>query len=71
MYVIKRYLVRFTGAGGGEKGELKIKDGPTMLMKTKEEGRDNLTNATMFMKTSDLSRYTHDIHENKGSCAPV
>ncbi len=38
-----------------------------MLMKTKEEGSDILTNATMLMKTHGLLFLPHDMYENKGS----
>jgi hypothetical protein len=41
----------------GEKGELKNEAGPTMLLKINEQRSDNLTNATMFMKTNDLIFY--------------
>ena len=38
-----------------------------MLMKTKEEGSDILTNATMLRKTNGLLFLPHDMYENKGS----
>ena len=38
-----------------------------MLMKTKEEGSDILTNATMLMKTNSLFFIPHDMYERKGS----
>ena len=38
-----------------------------MLMKTKEERSDILTNATMLMKTNGLSLIPHDMYESKGS----
>jgi hypothetical protein len=40
-----------------------------MLLKTHEEKMSVLATPTMFMITSDLSRESHDIDENKGSCA--
>ena len=42
-----------------------------MLMKTKEEGSDILTNATMLMKTNGLFFMPHDMYENKGTCSPA
>jgi hypothetical protein len=47
-----------------------MKATPTMLLKTHVEKMSVLATPTIFMKTSDLSRRSHDIHENKGSCAP-
>ena len=47
-----------------------MKATPTMLLKTHVEKMSVLATPTIFMKTSDLSRCSHDIHENKGSCAP-
>ena len=41
-----------------------------MLLKTHVEKMSVLATPTIFMKTRDLSRYSHDIHENKGSYAP-
>ena len=41
-----------------------------MLLKTHVEKMSALATPAIFMKTIDLSRYSHDIHENKGSCAP-
>ena len=41
-----------------------------MLLKTHVEKMSVLATPTIFMKTSDLSWYSHDIHENKGSYAP-
>jgi hypothetical protein len=40
-----------------------------MLLKTHVEKMSVLATPTIFMKTSDLNRCSHDIHENKGSCA--
>jgi hypothetical protein len=68
--MIKNNLVGFGVASGGEKRELKNEATPTMLLKTHVEKMSALATPTIFMKTSDLSRYSHDIHENKGSCAP-
>ena len=53
-----------------EKRELKNETTPTMLLKTHVEKMSVLATPTIFMKTSDLSRYSHDIHENKGSYTP-
>ena len=47
-----------------------MKATPTMLLKTHVEKMSVLAAPTIFMKTIDLSRYSHDIHENKGSYAP-
>jgi hypothetical protein len=52
-----------------EKRELKNEATPTMLLKTHVEKMSVWATPTIFMKTSDLSRDSHDIHENKGSCA--
>ena len=41
-----------------------------MLLKTHVEKMSALATPTIFMKTSDLNHDSHDIHENKGSCAP-
>jgi hypothetical protein len=68
--MIKNNLVGFGVADGGKKGELKMKATPTMLLKTHVEKMSVWATPTMFMKTSDLGRHSHDIHENKGSCAP-
>ena len=38
-----------------EKGELKIKEEPTILMKTKENENDRLDDPTILMKTNDLA----------------
>ena len=42
-----------------------MQDSPTMLLKTKEDESDILTNATMLMKTNHLNLSTHDVHERK------
>jgi hypothetical protein len=70
MYVIKKHLVRFIGAGGGKKGELKMQATPTMLLKTNRGKTSAGATPTMFMKTSNLFLYTYDIYENEGNCAP-
>ena len=57
------------GRGRREKGDLNLKATPTMLLKTHVEKMSVLATPTIFMKTRDLSRYSHDIYENKGSCA--
>jgi hypothetical protein len=38
-----------------------------MLMKTKKERSDILTNATIFMIIKDLHFVTHDVDDNKSS----
>jgi hypothetical protein len=53
-----------------EERELKNEATPTMLLKTHVEKMSVLATPTIFMKTSDLSQYSHDIHENKGSYPP-
>jgi len=68
--MIQKHLVRFIGAGGGKKGELKMQATPTMLLKTNGGKTSAGATPTMFMKTSNLILYTYDIYENKGSCAP-
>jgi hypothetical protein len=42
-----------------------MKDDPTMLLKTKEERVDFLTDPTIYMRTKDLFRYSHDVYESK------
>jgi len=69
MYMIKKHLVRSIGAGGRKKGELKMQATPTMLLKTNGGKTSAGATPTMFMKTSDLSLYTYDVDENKGSCS--
>jgi hypothetical protein len=44
----------FSLPGTAKKGELNIRDGPTMLLKTKENRSGNLDGPTMLMKTSTL-----------------
>ncbi len=63
-------LAHRLGVGQGKKGNRKLRDSPTMLMKTKEEISDILTNATMLMKTNGLFFLSHDMYENKGTCSP-
>ena len=56
MYVTEFKVLRESRRDStSKKGELKIKDSPTMLLKTKEEESEILTNATMFMKTNHLN----------------
>jgi len=56
MYVTEFKLLRESRRDSTwKKGELKMKDSPTMLLKTKEGKSDILTNATMFMKTNGLN----------------
>jgi hypothetical protein len=38
-----------------------------MLMKTKEERSDILTNPTMLMIIKDLQSVTHDVDDNKST----
>jgi hypothetical protein len=67
-YVIENtLLIEFRMAKRGKKGELKIKDDPTMLMKTKEERSDILTDPTMLMIIKDLRFVTHDVDDKKCS----
>jgi len=70
MSIIKNNLVGFLVADGGEKGELKMKATPTMLLKTHVEKMSVWATPTIFMKTIDLSRLGHDIYEKNGSYAP-
>jgi len=65
MWLIINYLPHRLGVGQGEKGNKKLRDSPTMLLKTKENRNDNLTNATISMKTNYLFCDTHDVYENK------
>ena len=51
--------------GQGEKGNKKIRDSPTMLLKTKGNKNDNLTYATISMKTNYLFFISHDVYESK------
>ena len=46
-----------------------MKATPTMLLKTHVEKISVLATPTIFMKTSDLSRDSHDVRENRGSWA--
>ena len=70
-YVVENTLViEYAPAKRGKKAEQKMKASPTMLLKTHVEKMSVWATPTMFMKTSDLGRHSHDIHENKGSCAP-
>ena len=50
-----------------EKGEQKIRDSPTMLLKTKVNKNDNLTYPTISMKTNALFFLSHDMYEKKGT----
>jgi hypothetical protein len=68
--MIQNYLGRFGGASGVKKGKLKMKATPTMLLKTHVEKMSVLATPTIFMKSIDLNRHSHDMHENKGSCSP-
>jgi hypothetical protein len=71
MYVHDKGQLSWIRSGEqGEKRELKNEAIPTMLLKTHVEKMSVLATPTIFMKTSDLGRDSHDIHENKGSCAP-
>ncbi|MGD0228182.1 MAG: hypothetical protein ABSF71_38245 [Terriglobia bacterium] len=65
---LNRNALAVGGVGGkGKKGKQKITDSPTMLMKTKEERSDILTNATMLMKKNNLIPGTHDVDERISS----
>ena len=71
MYVYdKEVFGRIRSRERREKRELKNEATPTMLLKTHVEKMSVLATPTISMKTSDLSGYSHDIHENKGSYAP-
>jgi hypothetical protein len=71
MYVYdKKLLSLHQRRERGEKGEIKMKATPTMLLKTQVEKMSLLPTPTIFMKISHLNRYSHDIHENKDSYAP-
>jgi hypothetical protein len=66
MYLTEfRLLIASRRDGAQKKGELKMQEDPTMLLKTNENMTDILTNATMLMKTSDLNSLTHDVDEKK------
>ena len=68
MYLTEfRLLIASRRDGAQKKGELKMQDSPTMLLKTNEDGTDILTNATMLMKTNGLHSLTHDVDEKKGT----
>jgi hypothetical protein len=53
--------------GGGNSGEIRILEGPTMLQKTKEIQSDNLDGPTMLMKIHDLTFLGHDMSEKKAT----
>ena len=55
------------GVGQGKKGNKKLRDSPTMLLKTKGNKNDNLTYPTISMKTKGLFFLSHDVYERKGS----
>ena len=57
MLLITRPLPLALKFGGGNSGEIKILEGPTMLQKTKEIQSHNLDGPTMLMKTNDLIFY--------------
>ena len=66
MLLVQKRLLK-SGGLSAEKRELKkIRNNPTMLLKTKENQSDNLTNPTMLMKTNNLIFRTHDVYENRG-----
>ena len=47
-------LSKMGGSREGKKGNQKMKDEPTMLLKTKENKSDILDDPTIFMKIKDL-----------------
>jgi hypothetical protein len=53
------------GSCAGKKGNLKMKDDPTMLLKTKEERSDFLSDPTMSMIIRGLFYHGHDMYEKK------
>jgi hypothetical protein len=53
-----------------EKGELKNEGYSHDVIENTCRKMSVLATPTIFMKTSDLSRHSHDSHENKGGCAP-
>ena len=53
--------------GAGEKGNLKMRATPTMLLKTHVEKMSPFSEPTMLMKTSNIEFIGHDVHENKWS----
>jgi hypothetical protein len=55
------------GVGQGKKGNKKLRDSPTMLLKTKGNKNDNLTYPTISMKTNGLLFLSHDVYERKGT----
>ena len=63
MWLMINDLSHLLGVGQGKKGDKKLRDSPTMLMKTKEERSDILTNATMLMKRKGLFFISHDMYE--------
>ena len=70
MYIFdKQQFSSFQRRERREKGELKNEATPTMLLKTHIEKMSVLATPTIFMKTSNLRRYSHDIYETKGGCA--
>ena len=50
-----------------EKGEMKKKDDPTMLLKTNVEKMSLCGSATILMKTNELYLLCHDVDEKKRS----
>ena len=54
MLLMLKGLLRRDGPGDGKKRNQKMKDEPTMLLKTKENTSDILDDPTIFMKIKDL-----------------
>ena len=54
MLFIVNDLYDFQISGAGRKGNQKMKDDPTMLLKIKEKWIDVLDDPTMLMKTNNL-----------------
>ena len=67
MWLMINNLSHRLGVGQGKKGNKKLRDSPTMLLKTKGNRNDNLTNPTISMKTNGLFFLSHDMYERKGS----
>lgn len=55
MLLIGKQVTENPRASCGKKGELKMKDGPTMLLKTNEDETNNWDGPTMLMKTIGLT----------------
>ena len=54
MYLILKGFADLSDEESQNPGELNFREGPTMLLKTKENRSDNLDGPTMLIKTNDL-----------------